>query len=144
MTRPVSDTHSLLLAVFFMTTLGNEVANATDAKVRLFDMAAIRDSSTLEIDIIQGWHRVDGNVPTRQKLVTINVGEMWPGQDYRMPVRMVVPVDRKAKGFHLTGGNQPQPTAAPFGDPLPHGHDDSCDHHEQEKTETLYTTISLT
>jgi len=68
-------------------------------------MAAIRDASTLEVEVIQDWHRVEGAVPTRQKLVTINVGEMWPGQSYRMPVRMVVPADRKAKGFHLTGGN---------------------------------------
>lgn len=70
-------------------------------------MDAIRDPNTLEIEVLQDWHNVKGQVPTRQKLVTINVGEMWPGQNYRMPVRMVVPVDRKAKGFHLTGGNQP-------------------------------------
>ncbi|MFC1596323.1 hypothetical protein ACFL5Q_00055 [Planctomycetota bacterium] len=76
--------------------------------IELFDMAAIRDPSTLDAKIIQDWRRVNGPVPTRQKLVTINVGEMWPGQDYRMPVRMVVPADRKAKGFHLTGGNLPE------------------------------------
>jgi len=74
----------------------------------LFDMAAIGDASTLEVDVIEDWHRVDGQVPTRQKLVTINVGEMWPGQSYRMPVRLVVPAVRKAKGFHLTGGSTPQ------------------------------------
>ena len=78
---------------------------AKSRKVELFDMAPIRDASTLEAEVIQDWHRVDGAVPTRQKLVTVNVGEMWPGQGYRMPVRMVVPAARKAKGFHLTGGN---------------------------------------
>ncbi|PHS17435.1 MAG: hypothetical protein COA78_03030 [Blastopirellula sp.] len=71
----------------------------------LFDMDAIRDPSTLEVEVLSDWHRVDGPVPTRQKLVTIKVGEIWPGQDLRMPVRMIVPADRKAKGFHLTGGN---------------------------------------
>ncbi len=74
----------------------------------LFDMESIRDASTLDVEIIQDWHRVDGKVLTRQKLITINIGEIWPGQEYRMPVRLVVPADRKAKGFHLTGGNQPQ------------------------------------
>jgi hypothetical protein len=33
------------------------------------------------------------------------VGELWPGQQYRVPVRLVVPVDQKATGFHLTGGH---------------------------------------
>ena len=70
-------------------------------------MKAIRDPSTLEIEVLRDWRVVDGPVPTRQKLVAINVGEFWPGQNYRMPVRMVVPFDRKAEGFHLTGGNQP-------------------------------------
>lgn len=78
------------------------------AKATLFNMEAIREASTLEVEVIQDWHHVDGAVPTRQKLVTINVGEMWPGQSYRMPVRMVVPADRKARGFHLTGGNIPE------------------------------------
>ena len=71
----------------------------------LFDMIAIRDASTLDVEIIHDWHQVEGRVSTRQKLVTINVGDFWPGQEYRAPVRMVVPVDRTAKGFHLTGGN---------------------------------------
>ncbi|GAJ00819.1 unnamed protein product, partial [marine sediment metagenome] len=42
---------------------------------------------------------------TRQKLIEINVAEWWPGQDYRIPVRMIVPLESKAKGFHITGGN---------------------------------------
>ncbi len=75
-------------------------------RAKLFDMDAMRDATTLAIDILEDWHPVTGPVPTRQKLVTIRVGQMWPGQDYRMPVRMVVPAHRKAVGFHLTGGNQ--------------------------------------
>ncbi len=73
----------------------------------LFNMAEIRDESTLKVEVIEDWHPVDGEVPSRQKLVTINVGEVWPGQDYRVPVRMIVPVDGKATGFHLTGGHAP-------------------------------------
>jgi hypothetical protein len=80
---------------------------ARKVNIKLFDMEAVRDPSTLEIEVLEDWRVVDGPVATRQKRVTINVGEFWPGQNYRMPVRMVVPADRKANGFHLTGGNQP-------------------------------------
>ncbi|MDO7689904.1 MAG: hypothetical protein MUQ67_11170, partial [Pirellulales bacterium] len=73
----------------------------------IFDMDAICDPSTLDIEVLQDWHRVEGEIETRQKLVTINVGELWPGQDFRVPVRMVVPAHKKAKGFHLTGGSTP-------------------------------------
>jgi len=70
-------------------------------------MDAIRDPNTLEVKVLHDWRVVQGQIATRQKLVTINVGEMWPGQDYRVPVRMVVPAGRKAKGFHLTGSSTP-------------------------------------
>lgn len=73
----------------------------------VFEMDAIRDPKTLAVEVLQDWHDVSGMINTRQKLVTINVGEIWPGQEYRVPVRMVVPADRKAKGFHLTGASTP-------------------------------------
>jgi hypothetical protein len=75
--------------------------------MKVFDMDEIRDPSTLQIKVLQDWHKVQGPIATRQKLVTINVGDLWPGQEYRIPVRMVVPANRKAKGFHLTGGSSP-------------------------------------
>jgi len=82
-------------------------------------MDSIRDPGTLEIEVLEDWHLVEGKVATRQKLVTINIGEMWPGQDYRVPVRMIVPADRKAKGFHLTGGHSPKKLNVEFRlDPL--------------------------
>jgi len=71
-----------------------------------FDMRKILDATTLGVEVLQDWHRVAGASATRQKLITIRVGQLWPGQDYRIPVRMIVPADRKAKGFHLTGGHQ--------------------------------------
>ena len=60
--------------------------------MKVFDMEEIRDSSTLQIKVLQKWHQVQGPIATRQKLVTINVGDLWPGQEYRIPVRMVVPL----------------------------------------------------
>lgn len=95
-------------ALVLMFALAWSADSRGEVTRQLFDMDAIRDASTLEIEIARDWHPVGGEVPTRQKLVTISVGEIWPDQDYRMPVRMVVPADRNARGFHLTGGNQPQ------------------------------------
>ena len=35
---------------------------------KIFDMDAIRDPSTLEIEVLENWHRVEGHITTRQKL----------------------------------------------------------------------------
>ena len=72
----------------------------------LFNMTEIREASTLKEDVQQDWHTVSGKITTRQKVMTISVGELWPGQDYRVPVRLIVPAEAKAKGFWLTGGHQ--------------------------------------
>ena len=86
-----------------------QVLSTPAQALEVFDMDAMRDAATLEIKVLQDWRTVKGpNIATRQKLITINVGEIWPGQDYRLPVRMVVPVNGKARGFHLTGGNSPR------------------------------------
>ncbi len=77
-----------------------------EAQSSLHDMQEMLDMSTLDVEVLQDWHVVKGAAATRQKLITINVGELWPGQNYRIPVRMIVPAIRKAKGFHLTGGHQ--------------------------------------
>ena len=76
--------------------------------MKVFDMKEIRDPNTLEVKVLQDWHKVKGVIETRQKLVSINVGDIWHGQEYRVPVRMVVPANRKAKGFHLTGSSNPR------------------------------------
>ena len=65
--------------------------------MKVFDMEEIRDPSTLEIRILQDWHPVKGIIETRQKLVTINVGDLWPEQEYRVPVRMVVPAKGRVR-----------------------------------------------
>jgi len=90
-----------------ITTLLSLFFSLSAFGMKVFDMEEIRDPSTLQIKVLQDWHKVQGPIATRQKLVTINVGDLWPGQEYRVPVRMVVPTNRKAKGFHLTGGSSP-------------------------------------
>ena len=78
-------------------------AGALDATERpLFKTEEILDEGTLDIKILQDWYPVGA---TRQKLIEINVAEWWPGQDYRIPVRMIVPIEGKAKGFSITGAN---------------------------------------
>jgi len=78
-------------------------AVATPAKVNsIFNTEEILDENTLETKTLQDWHPVGA---TRQKLIEINVTEWWPGQDYRIPVRMIVPLEGKAKGFSITGAN---------------------------------------
>ncbi len=94
-----------LLAMCTITCLISDNAiSAEDKKVKLFDMVAIRDSSTLDVSVVKDWHVVDGQVSSRQKVVEITVGEAYPGKDYRVLVQFVVPADRKAKGFTLTAG----------------------------------------
>jgi len=94
------------LAVLLCATAHAGQKQNTDAESPLFDMQEIRNVRSLDVEVLQEWHSVTGAVPTRQKLISICVGELWPGQDYRIPVRMIVPARRKAKGFHLTGGHQ--------------------------------------
>lgn len=71
----------------------------------LFDMDAMRDVRSLDVKVLKDWHAVRGEVVTRQKLISIRVGELVPGHEYRLPVRFIVPHAAKAKGFHLTGGH---------------------------------------
>jgi len=73
----------------------------------LFNMAEMLDANTLKVKVLKDWHVVRGEVVTRQKLITIWVGELVPAKEYRVPVRMIVPAKAKAKGFHLTGGHNP-------------------------------------
>lgn len=73
---------------------------------QLIDMEEMLDASTLDVKVLQPWHEVHGKVTTRQKLVSIRVGDLIPNREYRVPVRFIVPKDRPARGFHLTGGNQ--------------------------------------
>ena len=68
----------------------------------IFNTGEILDESTLDIKVLEDWHPVGD---TRQKAIEINVANWWPGQDYRIPVRMIVPLKGKAKGFSITGAN---------------------------------------
>ena len=87
------------------TSLTMPATAAPAAVDAIFNTAEILDESTLDIKILQDWHVDEATDSTRQKLIEINVAELWPGQDYRIPVRMTVPLKGKAKGFRITGAN---------------------------------------
>ncbi|MDG1833077.1 MAG: hypothetical protein P8J63_07625, partial [Verrucomicrobiota bacterium] len=77
-----------LISLYFLGFF--QVLSPPAQALEVFDMDAMRDPAKLEIKVLQDWRTVKGpNIGTRQKLITINVGEIWSGQDYRLPVRMV-------------------------------------------------------
>ncbi|MEM7456561.1 MAG: hypothetical protein AAF456_19610 [Planctomycetota bacterium] len=79
----------------------------------IFDMEAIRDASTLDVDVVNQWHLVEparttnrnAPPPTRQKLINIHVCYALPGESYRVPVRLIVPANQSANGFYLTANH---------------------------------------
>ena len=71
----------------------------------IFSTEEILDESTLDAKTLEDWHVDTVTGTTRQKLVEIKVAEWWSGQDFRIPVRMIVPLKGKAKGFRITGAN---------------------------------------
>ena len=75
----------------------------------LFSPGEILDETTLDVKVLQDWHLDSVNKTTRQKLIEIKVAEWWPGQDYRIPVRFIVPLNRKARGIHITSQHRHKP-----------------------------------
>jgi hypothetical protein len=95
----------ILAALVIVVTSATTFAQDSGVKYDLFNTEEILDESTLEIKILEDWHVDNMTGTTRQKLIEINVAEWWPGQDYRIPVRLIVPLEGKAKGFSITGAN---------------------------------------
>lgn len=94
----------LLAAWSLILVAGYDALSGEQSEVELFDIAAMRDPSTLDAAVVRDWHVVDGRTRSRQKVVEITVGEAFPGKAYRVKVQFAVPVDKKAQGFSLTGG----------------------------------------
>ncbi len=76
-----------ILAVVVLTALSVHA----DITIGTFDLASIRDSSTLATQVIEDWHPNPKDATIRQKLVEITVCEWWPGLKVRMPVTMLAP-----------------------------------------------------
>jgi len=82
-------TMKLLPALCF--TLGLSAAAHAKVVAGRYDMAAVRDASTLETRVIEEWHSWAKDATVRQKLVEITVCEWWPGQKVRLPVTLIAP-----------------------------------------------------
>ncbi|WP_395739077.1 PhoPQ-activated protein PqaA family protein [Prosthecobacter sp.] len=78
-------------AVFLAALLSAAVCAHADIISGGFDMAAIRDTSTLETQVIMDWQTNPKDAAIRQKLVEITVCEWWPGMKVRLPVTMLAP-----------------------------------------------------
>lgn len=92
----------LTFLVLISLVTGQLAENADVPQGALFSTSEIRDSSTLEVEVLQDWHVDTVAGTTRQKLVEITVAEWWPGCDFRVPVRLITPLTGKATGFHIT------------------------------------------
>ncbi|MBI3881358.1 MAG: hypothetical protein HY301_15005, partial [Verrucomicrobia bacterium] len=74
------------------TALVIGIASArAEVKPATFDLAAVRDASTLETRVVQDWKAAPRDPAVRQKLVEITVCEWWPGQKVRLPVTFNAP-----------------------------------------------------
>ena len=79
-----------LHAILAVVLLSGLHAHA-DITIGTFDLASIRDTTTLETKVFEDWHPNPKDAAIRQKLVEITVCEWWPGQKVRMPVTMLAP-----------------------------------------------------
>ena len=98
---------SLVILAAFTVSVAFAADSEKDSGMNcdMFNIEEILDESTLDIKTLEDWHVDEVTGSTRQKLIEIKVAEWWPGQEYRIPVRMIVPLKGKAKGFHITGGS---------------------------------------
>lgn len=78
--------HAILPVVFLSAWSAR-----ADITIGRFDMASVRDTSTLETKVIEEWHPNAKDAAIREKLVEITVCEWWPGMKVRLPVTMLAP-----------------------------------------------------
>ncbi|WP_395743993.1 PhoPQ-activated protein PqaA family protein [Prosthecobacter sp.] len=78
-------------AAFIFAILFATLSARADIIVSGFDMAAVRDTRTLETKVIADWHPNPKDAAIRQKLVEITVCEWWPGMKVRLPVTLLAP-----------------------------------------------------
>lgn len=78
--------HLLCLSLFCILPLQAKVVPGR------YDMATVRDTSTLETRVLEDWHPWAKDAAIRLKLIEITVGEWWPGQKVRLPVTLFAPV----------------------------------------------------
>ena len=58
-----------------------------------YNMAEVKDASTLETRVVEDWKPMAKDPSIRQKLVEITLCEWWPGQKVRLPVTFNAPAN---------------------------------------------------
>lgn len=108
-TRPRQHLASLLLGS--LSSLLTLSAARAEITIGRYDMASVRDTSTLETRVIEDWKPVANEPTLRSKLVEITVCEWWPGQKVRLPVCLLAPVDKVCTNVLIENtGLQPKVT----------------------------------
>jgi len=110
-------TRSVGRFVFALCALALASAAGQTAASEPFDLASIRDPSTLEIKTLFDWRDVEADPPYREKLIEITVCQWWPGQKVRIPVGLIAPaVDAPCRFVMLgeTGLNATSIRTNPF------------------------------
>ncbi|MEO6741477.1 MAG: PhoPQ-activated protein PqaA family protein [Chthoniobacteraceae bacterium] len=80
-----------IITSFFLALAFFPAALSAEVVAGRYDMAQVRDTSTLETRVIEDWHPWGKDTGIRQKLVEITVCEWWPGQKVRLPVTLLAP-----------------------------------------------------
>ena len=83
----------LIFALLCPVILALSLARA-DIAIGHYDMASVRDVSTLEPRVLEDWRPLAKDAALRSKLVEITVCEWWSGQKVRLPVAMLAPADK--------------------------------------------------
>jgi len=83
---------SIALALLYVSLLCTSIVSL-QAKVvpGRYDMATVRDASTLEARVLEDWHVWSKDATVRMKFIEITVCEWWPGQKVRLPVTLFAP-----------------------------------------------------
>ncbi len=91
MRPPLLPRFALPLTLSALVLLATTRTARADIIAGHYDMAAVRDASTLETRVIEDWHPFGKDTSIKQKLVEVTVCEWWPGQKVRLPVTMLAP-----------------------------------------------------
>lgn len=87
----------------FIALLAGFASARAEVRPAAFDLAAIRDASTLETRVVQDWKPALREPAVRQKLVEITVCEWWPGQKVRLPVTFNAPASGAPCRYVIVG-----------------------------------------
>lgn len=110
---PWSVQGSMPSAAVFLVLLFFTACACADITRSGFDMAAVRDTSTLETKVVADWHLNPKDAGIRQKLFEITVCEWWPGMKVRLPVTLLAPATGVCTNVIIeNSGLQLKPAAA--------------------------------